>query len=139
MERFSVAAKDYRPPGRAVAERRVRPQRVILRNMNRFYSPIGRIRRVDSLSTLLILRLNLFLATHRGKHYTPLFLPHPLRASAETKPDGWGGALLCFGFRLGRLPVLGTIFLEEPAGQRYNVAIDDRPTHLALPHRRKIW
>ena len=70
------------------------PQRVILRNMNRFYSPIGRIRRVDSLSTLLILRLNLFLATHRGKHYTPLFLPHPLRASAETKPDGWGGTLM---------------------------------------------
>ena len=33
--------------------------------MNRFYSTLGRVRRVDSLSTPLILQLNLFLATHR--------------------------------------------------------------------------
>ena len=34
------------------------------RYMNRFYSTLGRVRRVDSLSKLLILRLNSFLATH---------------------------------------------------------------------------
>ncbi len=32
--------------------------------MNRFYSTIGRVRRVDSLSKLLILRLKSILATH---------------------------------------------------------------------------
>ena len=35
------------------------------RNINRFYSTVGRIRRVDSMSKLLILRLNSILATHR--------------------------------------------------------------------------